>query len=79
MLQSESNQVTETKPAETDWRGLYKLGAFTALMLIVLPPAEIIVGLLPGANGRRPARSQLSTGFLSFTTIGFWGCATWAC
>jgi len=50
MLQSESNQVTETKPAETDWRGLYKLGAFTALILIVLPPAEIIVGLLPGAE-----------------------------
>jgi Domain of unknown function (DUF4386) len=50
MLQSESNQVTETKPAETDWRGLYKLGAMTALILIVLPPAEIIVSLLPGAE-----------------------------
>jgi hypothetical protein len=50
MLQSESNQVTETKPAETDWRGLYKIGAFTALILIVLPPAEIVIGLLPGAE-----------------------------
>lgn len=50
MLQSEPNQVTETKPAETDWRSLYKLGAFTALILIVLPPAEIVIGLLPGAQ-----------------------------
>jgi hypothetical protein len=50
MLQSESNHGAETKPAETDWRGLYKLGAFTALILILLPPAEIIVDLLPGAE-----------------------------
>ena len=50
MLQPESNHVTETKPVETDWRGLYKLGAFTALILIVLPPAEIIVGFLPRAE-----------------------------
>jgi hypothetical protein len=50
MLQSESNQVTETKPEETDWRSLYKLGAITALILIVLPPAEIVIGLLPGAE-----------------------------
>jgi len=50
MLQSGPNQVTETKPAETDWRSLYKLGAFTALILIVLPPAEIVIGLLAGAQ-----------------------------
>ena len=50
MLLSEPNQVRETKPSETDWRSLYKLGAFTALILIMLPPAEIVIGLLPGTH-----------------------------
>ncbi|MGB7437727.1 MAG: DUF4386 family protein [Candidatus Acidiferrum sp.] len=73
MLQSDSNQLTETKPAEKDWRGLYKLGAFTALILIVLPPAEIIISLLPGAERASASTATVVDWFSLFHDNWFLG------
>jgi Domain of unknown function (DUF4386) len=58
MLQSELNHVAETQPAQGDRRSLYTLGGITALFLLLLPTAEIVVGFLPGAE--RASRSTVT-------------------
>jgi len=48
MLQSELNPVVEAEKAEPGWKGLYKLGGITALIVLVGPLAEVLIGFLPG-------------------------------
>jgi hypothetical protein len=58
MLQSELKHATDIQVAEADWRSLYKLGGITSLFLLLLPLAEIVIGLLPGVE--RASRSTVT-------------------
>jgi len=48
MAQSELKQVIDAGTAESGWKGLYKLGGITALIVLVGPLAEVLIGFLPG-------------------------------
>jgi hypothetical protein len=48
MSQSELKQVFDTGTAESGWKGLYKLGGITALIVVLGPLAEVLIGFLPG-------------------------------
>ncbi len=48
MAQSEPKQVIDAGTAESGWKGLYKLGGITALIVVVAPLAEVLIGFLPG-------------------------------
>jgi hypothetical protein len=48
MAQSELKQVIDAGKAESGWKGLYKLGGITALIVVVAPLAEVLIGFLPG-------------------------------
>lgn len=51
MSQAELKQVRDAGTAESDWKGLYKLGGITALIVAVGPLAEVLIGFLPGVAG----------------------------
>jgi hypothetical protein len=38
----------DAETAESAWKGLYKLGGITALLVVVGPLAEVLIGFLPG-------------------------------
>jgi hypothetical protein len=46
--QSGLKQVMDAETAESGWKGLYKLGGVTALIVVVGPLAEVLIGFLPG-------------------------------
>jgi hypothetical protein len=46
--QSDLKQVIDAQTAESGWKGLYKLGGITALIVVVGPLAEVLIGFLPG-------------------------------
>ena len=48
MSQSELKQVIDAGTTESGWKGLYKLGGITALIVVVGPLAEVLIGFLPG-------------------------------
>jgi hypothetical protein len=48
MAQSELKQGIDAGTTESGWKGLYKLGGITALIVILGPPAEVLIGFLPG-------------------------------
>lgn len=48
MSQSELKKVIDAETAESGWKGLYKLGGITALIVVVGPLAEVLIGFLPG-------------------------------
>ena len=48
MWQSEPEQVAHAETAKSGWKGLYKLGGITALIVAVGPVAEVLISFLPG-------------------------------
>jgi hypothetical protein len=48
MAQSELKQVIDAGTTESGWKGLYKLGGITALIVVAGPLAEVLIGFLPG-------------------------------
>ena len=48
MSQSGLKQVIDAQTAEPGWKGLYKVGGITALIVAVGPLAEVLIGFLPG-------------------------------
>ena len=48
MSQSELKQVIDAGTAESGWKGLCKLGGITALIVVVITLAGIVIGFLPG-------------------------------
>jgi len=46
--QSGLKQVIDAQTAEPGWKGLYKVGGITALIVAVGPLAEVLIGFLPG-------------------------------
>jgi hypothetical protein len=46
----EPKQTTSAEASDWGWKGFYKLGGITVLIAILIPPAEIVIGLLPGAE-----------------------------
>jgi hypothetical protein len=46
--QSELKQVIDAGTAESGWKGLYNVGGITALIVVVGPLAEVLIGFLPG-------------------------------
>jgi hypothetical protein len=50
----EPNRNPDTETTGRRWKGLYRLGGITALIILLLPPAEIGIDLIPGLN-RAPA------------------------
>jgi hypothetical protein len=46
MPQSELRDIDETNAPDSGWKGLYKLGGLTALILILVPLVEIATGFL---------------------------------
>ena len=48
MSQPEPTQVLYTARAESGLKGLYRLGAITALIVLVGPLAEVLISFLPG-------------------------------
>jgi hypothetical protein len=48
MSQSELKQAIDAGTTESGWKGLYKLGGITALIVVVGPLAEVLIGFLPG-------------------------------
>jgi hypothetical protein len=46
----ELNQSASAEATESGWKGVYRLGGITVLIAILLPPAEIVVSLLPGVE-----------------------------
>jgi len=53
--QSGLRQVFDAETADSGWKGLYKVGGITVLIMVVIPLAEVVISLLPGV-------AQLSTG-----------------
>ena len=49
MSQSELTQVLHAESAESGLKGLYRLGAITALIVLLGPIAEVLISFLPGA------------------------------
>jgi hypothetical protein len=48
MSQSELKQAIDTGTTESGWKGFYKLGGITALIVVVGPLAEVLICFLPG-------------------------------
>jgi hypothetical protein len=48
MVLSELKQVIDPTTTESGWKGLCKLGGITALIVVVVTLAEIVIGFLPG-------------------------------
>jgi hypothetical protein len=44
----EPKQVIDVQEAESGWKGLYKVGGTTALIVMAGPLAEVLIGSLPG-------------------------------
>jgi hypothetical protein len=49
MSQAELTRLTNTEP-ESSWKSLYKIGGVTALIALIVAPAEVAIGLLPGVD-----------------------------
>ena len=49
-LNLEPKQGARAEATDSGWKGLYKVGGITVLIAILLPPAEIVIGLLPGVE-----------------------------
>lgn len=56
MPQSDLKQLTDRETFDSAWKSLYKLGGIAALILILIPPAEIVISLMPSV-GRATART----------------------
>ena len=48
MSQSELKQVVDAEMSASGWKGLYKVGGITALIVAVGPLAEVLISFLPG-------------------------------
>ena len=55
MSESELRQVINAVTADSGWKSLYKIGGITALIMVVIPLAEVAISFLPGV-------AQLSAG-----------------
>jgi hypothetical protein len=60
-------------PAESGWKGLYKLGGATALIAVVIPLAEIAIGYLPGVAGLTQRTVTVIDWFTLFQSHWFLG------
>ena len=73
MSQSELKQVIDAGTAESGWKGLYKLGGITALIVAVGPLAEVLIGFLPGVARLTQRTVTVIDWFTLFQTHWFLG------
>ena len=73
MAQSELKQVIDAGTAESGWKGLYKLGGITALIVLVGPLAEVLIGFLPGVARLTQRTVTVIDWFTLFQTHWFLG------
>jgi hypothetical protein len=60
-------------PAESGWKGLYKLGGATALIAVLIAPAEIAIDYLPGVAGLEHRTVTVIDWFVLFQSHWFLG------
>jgi len=73
MAQSELKQVIDAGTTESGWKGLYKLGGITALIVVVAPLAEVLIGFLPGVARLTQRTVTVIDWFTLFQTHWFLG------
>jgi hypothetical protein len=73
MAQSELKQVIDAGTAESGWKGLYKLGGITALIVVAAPLAEVLIGFLPGMARLTQRTVTVIDWFTLFQTHWFLG------
>jgi len=73
MAQSELKQVIDAGTTESGWKGLYTLGGITALIMVVAPLAEVLIGFLPGVARLTQRTVTVIDWFTLFQTHWFLG------
>ena len=69
----EPKQRASTEASDGGWNSLYKLGGITVLIAILIPPGEIIIGLLPGVARATAGTVTAVDWFMLFHTHWFLG------
>jgi hypothetical protein len=72
---SESERKPSPGAETTDpgWKGFYRIGGITAMILLLLPPAEILIGLVPGAGRASASTVTVVDWFMLFQNNWFLG------
>lgn len=73
MPPSELKQATAAPTGDSGWQALYTAGGIAALMTILIPPAEIIIGLLPGVERASASTITVVDWFVLFHDHWFLG------
>jgi len=71
--QSELKRVIETEMADSGWKGFYRVGGTTALITLVIPLAEIVIGFLPGVARASQGTVTVTDWFTLFQNNWFLG------
>jgi len=69
----EPKQTASAEASGSGWKGLYKLGGITVLIAILIPPAEIVIGLLPGVERATVGTVTVVDWFMLFHNHWFLG------
>ena len=73
MPQSEREKSNDASSGGSGWKSIYRLGGITALILILVPPAEIAIDYLPGMNRASGSIVTVVDWFRLFQTNWFLG------
>jgi hypothetical protein len=76
MSQPELNQVIDSGTEESGWKGLYKVGGITVLIVFLIPLAEVGISYLPGVEHATQGTVTVIDWFILFQTHWFLGLPT---
>jgi hypothetical protein len=71
MPQPEQRQVLESQTPDPGWKSLYRVGGITALILVVFPLVEVVIGFLPGVAGLSRTTVSVTDWFALFQNHWF--------
>ena len=73
MTQSEPNQLFDAEPTGSGWKSLRKVGGATALIVFLIPLAEVAISYLPGVERATRGTVTVVDWFTLFQTHWFLG------